>query len=198
MADIDYNNLLEVAEAKVDGGVVSAGKALDAMTRLHAKANTPTPTTDVGRARAAIESLSSSSEWRQRFFSGDQTARREFSELTAKVVAGDQTAAVMAGDPLPAADTIELTGSVLGGRIPARALASEVASLRSAGISDGAVQQLLDGYAMSPSEVEAATRYKSMRLGDAEFTARYLAGEWSAVREMRLLAMILSAPRRAA
>jgi hypothetical protein len=185
------------AEALNDGSREAAARALDAMTRLHAKANTPTPTTDVGQARAAIESLSSSSEWRERFFRGDPQARREFGELTAKVVAGDQTASALAGDPLPAADTVELTGSVLGGRIPARALASEVASLRSAGISDGAIAQLLDGHAMTPYEVEAVSRYKSLRLGDPEFTKRYLAGGWAERREMTLISMVLSAPRAA-
>jgi hypothetical protein len=195
---MSYDTMIEVTEAKADGGTVSAGTALAAMSRAYAKATAPTPTTDVGMARAAIESLSSSSEWRQRFFSEDPQARREFSELTARVIAGDQTASALAGDPLPPGDSVELTGSVLGGRIPARALASEVSALRSAGISDGAIAQLLDGHAMTPYEVEAVSRFKSMRLGDPEFVARYLKGGWSEVREMRLIAAVLSAPRRAA
>ena len=103
----------------------------------------------------------------------------------------------MAGDPPPAADTIELTGSVLGGKIPARALASEVNALRQAGVSDGAIKQLLDGYPMSAQEVEMVRRFKSMRLGDSEWVGRYLKGGWAETREMRLISMVLSAPRAA-
>jgi hypothetical protein len=93
---------------------------------------------------------------------------------------------------------MEITGSAVGGRIPTRALAVEIDALKAAGISAGAVGQLLNNHEMTKEEIEMATRYKAMRVGDAEFTARYLKGDWSAVREMRLLAMILSAPRRAA
>jgi hypothetical protein len=197
MADIDYNNLLEVAEAKVDGGVVSAGKALDAMSRAYSKATAPMPTTDSGQAKAHLETLSNDPAWRAAFLRGSPAARNEFATLTARAAAGDPATEALAGD-LPPPGTMEITGSAVGGKIPARALASEVNALRQAGISDGAIQQLLDGYAMSPYEVEAVSRLKSMRLGDPAFVARYLAGSWAEVREMRLIAAVLSAPRRAA
>jgi hypothetical protein len=197
MADMSYDTMIEVAEAKVDGGTVSAGRALDAMSRAYSKANTPVPTTDSAAAKAQIESLSHDKAWREAFLRGSAAERQQFAALTARAAAGDPTSEALAGD-IPPAGVIETTGSALGGRIPTRTLVGEINALRSAGISDGAIQQLLDGYAMSAHEVEAVSRLKAMRLSDREFVARYLAGSWAEVREMRLIAAVLSAPRRAA
>jgi hypothetical protein len=196
MADMSYDTMIEVAEAKADGGTVSAGKALDAMSRAYSKATTPVPVTDSAQAKAQIESLSHDKVWREAFLRGSAAERAQFATLTARAAAGDPAAEALAGD-LPPPGGMEITGSAVGGKIPARALASEVNALRSAGISDGAIQQLLDGYAMSAHEIEAVTRLKSMRLGDPEFVARYLKGGWSERREMTLIAAVLSAPRAA-
>jgi hypothetical protein len=197
MADNMYSNVLEVGVAMADGTPEAAGTALAAMTRVHAKATTPTPTTDSGQAKAHLETLSNDPQWRASFLRGDQSARNEFATLTARAAAGDPTTEALAGD-LPPPGVMEITGSAVGGKIPSRTLAGEVDALRQAGVSDGAIAQLLDGYAMSPHEVEAVSRLKAMRLGDPEFVARYLKGGWSEVREMRLIAAVLSAPRRAA
>jgi hypothetical protein len=193
MADPPITPLTVDESVALEGGTASPEVATRALAIRHAAyraASTPTPTTDRGAARAQLDALGNDPTWRAAFFAGNAAARQQFSELTARAAASDETAAVLAGD-VPS-DTIEITGSAVGGRITSRAMAVEVAALRESGLNDSTIAQIINGTPASPAEVEMAKRFKEMRLSDKEWVSRFLKGEWAEKREMHLISAILA------
>lgn len=180
--------------AILDGSPAAATAALVEMTAKFNSVPAPPAAGALG-ARAQLDALSASPEWRAKFFGGDQGARKEFSTLTAQIAAGNPTAEAISAAPNPEEPfRIEVT---IGNELNSRGRADAVAGLREIGLDDATVAQALDGAPVTAAERAMAQRYKDMRLGDADFTRRYLAGEWSARREMSLLAAILSSAEAA-
>jgi hypothetical protein len=175
--------------AIADGSPDAAGKALDALVaKFRGPAPSATPTDSIG-AKARLSALAADPDWSKAFFSGDQTARAEFTRLTAQVAAGNPTADALAG--AGPAETFELETTVAG-ELNTRNRADAVAGLRELGMDNQTVLQAIDGAAVSAHEVAMARQAKTMRLSDKTWTDRYLAGGLAEKREMGLLNVILS------
>jgi hypothetical protein len=183
-----YDALPEVATAKSEGTAASAQKALDAMSTAYKTATAVTPSTDSGKAKAQLAGLTGDPEWRAAFLRGSPEHRRQFAELTAAAASGSAAAEALAGDPVALPGTPELSSH---GVTPTQ-LRREIGALRTSGLNDDVIAQILNGHEVNPGEVAAARELKSMLLGDRQFVAKYLANDWNAVRQMRLIATILS------
>jgi hypothetical protein len=147
------------------------------------------PSGDSAAARAKLSELTASPEWRAAYFSGDPKARKDFSELTAAVAGGATVDDVLAGAE-PISQMIETTTA---GQLSTRNTAIEVDHLKQLGLNEKTIQQVFKGGSVSAAEKEMARVTKEMRLGDPEWSARYLKGGWAERREMSLLSAILSA-----
>jgi hypothetical protein len=179
---------IEVALA--DGSPESAGKALDAMAVAYKASTTSAPTTPSAAARVQLDTLSRSADFRAKLDAGNPEARRTFADLCAAVAAGDPAADALAGGPELPSDHIETTAN---GELSSRALRREAEGLLSQGFGLDVVEQMISGKPVSAAEREAATRLRSMRLGDPAYVQRYLQGSAAERLEMGLISTILAA-----
>jgi hypothetical protein len=69
--------------------------------------------------------------------------------------------------------------------------AREIPALREAGISDGAIKEMLEGRVPSPEEIDAVGRFRNLRHSDKGWVDRYLKGDAEARRESMLMSMVL-------
>jgi hypothetical protein len=79
----------------------------------------------------------------------------------------------------------------VGGQLSLKKVAGEIPALRAAGISDPVIKELLEGRLPTEQEVDAVTRFKNLRHGDAEWVKKYLSGDHDAIRESMLISMVL-------
>ena len=121
---------------------------------------------------------------------GDADARRQFAELTAAVAAGDDVADAIAGKEAPA----QILETTVGGELPRRHLADLVADMRRDRILDGAIAEAIEGSPVTRAVAEAARQFQRMKHTDPDWCDRLLRGEYSAVREHKLMCIILSSP----
>jgi hypothetical protein len=141
-------------------------------------------------AKLELEALTANALWRDKYFSGDAEARRQFTALTSRIADGTgETADALAGAPLPPPGTIETT---TGKEMSRRTRADAVAGLRELGMNDATILQAIDGAEVGAHELAAARMQKSMRLSDAEWVKRYMAGGLAEKREMGLLNLIIA------
>jgi hypothetical protein len=143
------------------------------------------PATPRSPAEAAtkLAALRSSAEWGEKVLKSDPAALAEMRSLAKQIAeGGDLDAMVAAAQDAP--DTS------VGGALSARKVAGEIASLREH-LSDGVITELLAGRESTPQEVDAVRRFKALRHGDSEWIKKYLAGDHNAVRESRLISIVL-------
>jgi hypothetical protein len=169
---------------------VSEARALAGQTaEAERAARAAAPTGDSAAARARLSELSSSQEWRTAFFNGDPQARKDFGELTAAIADGNTVDDVLAGAG-PVSQLIETTTA---GQLSSRNTAIEIDHLRQIGLNDKTIAQVFKGGSVTPAEREMARVTKEMRLGDPDWSARWMKGGWAKRREMTLLNTVLSA-----
>jgi hypothetical protein len=146
---------------------------------------------DPGWARAKLDRLATQDpEWWRAFENGSPEHRREFAELTAAAAAGPKTSAALADKPV--SDAI---GSLTSGNeFTPREVGRAVQSLRSRGINEDVIRQILDGSSVSQHERTMARQMRTMLLDDPGFRERYLAGNYAEKRQMTLLNAIMIAP----
>jgi hypothetical protein len=189
MSDVTLDADAQTALAEFRGTPEQATAALNAKAEAYRKASTPTPATPSAAARVELDRLARSVDFRAKMDAGNPEARKTFSDLCAAVAAGDPAGDALAGGPELPADHIETTS---GGELSTRALRREAEGLLSQGFGPDVVQQVISGKPVSAGEREAATRLRSMRLGDANFVRNYLAGSAAERLEMGLINVILS------
>jgi hypothetical protein len=143
-----------------------------------APATTTTPTVPTpSEAAAKLSALTADGAWTAKLLSADPATVKEFNGLSRQAVSADADLAMAAGvDP----------GSTEAARI-----AADLPALRESGLSDGVIKELLAGRESTPAEVDAARRFQNMRHSDESWVARLLKGEHEAVRESRLMSIIL-------
>jgi hypothetical protein len=169
----------------------SEGRSLaerTAQAEQAARAAAP-PSGDSAAARARLAELTGSETWRTRFFSGDPQAKKDFAEATAAIAAGNAVDDVLAGSG-PVSVEIE---TVTAGQLSMRNTEIEVAHLKQLGMNPKTIEQIFKGGSVTAAEREMARVTREMRLGDPEWSARYLKNGWAERREMSLLSAILSA-----
>jgi hypothetical protein len=135
-------------------------------------------------AASKLATLRSNAEWGERVLKSDPAALAEMRSLAKQVAeGGDLDAMIAAAQDAP--DTS------VGGELSLRKVAGEIPSLRTDGLTDETIQELLRGRESTPQELDAVKRFKAMRYSSKEWVDRYLAGEHEAVRESRLMSIVL-------
>jgi hypothetical protein len=190
MTDVVITPEAATALAEFRGTHEQATAALAAKAAAYKAATTPAPTTPSTAARVQLDALSRSADFRSKLDAGDPATRRQFSDLCAAVAGGDAVADALAGGPEMPADHIETT---VNGELSSNALRREVEALRSRGVGDGIVKQMVTGSPVAAAEKEAAVRLRSMRMGNSDFVKLYLGGDAAARLEMTLLSTIIAA-----
>jgi hypothetical protein len=143
------------------------------------------PATPLSPAEAAtkLAALRSNAEWGEKVLKSDPAALAEMRDLAKLVSEGnDLDAMIVAAQDSP--DTN------VGGVLSARKVAGEIPSLREH-LSDGVIAELIAGRESTKAELDAVTRLKAMRHGSKEWVDRFLKGDHDAVRESRLISIVL-------
>jgi hypothetical protein len=117
--------------------------------------------------------------------------KREFARLmqlsqhdTAK--AGDQLDKIIAGTA-----KVEPFETTTGGQISTYNAMQTAAGLREIGLTDSQIKQALAGKPVPKAEYDAIKTMRSDRLGNQEWTAKYLKGDAQARREMALMNTVI-------
>ena len=143
---------------------------------------TPTPTTAAeavdapaspapltyDAALARKQELFSRVGWTERYLQGDQTARREFTELTA---------ALALGAPDPGRTACEIGAAGLKGFLKAHH-----------------IQEYLDQTPVTQDIHDEAVELRKSWMRDKERVAKYLDGDRGTRRELSLMSIVLNAP----
>jgi hypothetical protein len=149
----------------------------------------PADAKDAASARARLDHLTSDAAWRDRLMQGDIATKKEWTALTETIAAGDPIDAVMAGVN-PAANTqIDLSG---GNAASYADQVKAVPELRSVGLGDDVIRQVLSDTKVSRAEFDAVKGWQDHALKDQDFVRRYLAGDRDAARQMTLAAVVLA------
>jgi hypothetical protein len=120
---------------------------------------------------------------------GDIATKKEWTALTETIAAGDPIDAVMAGVN-PAGNTqIDFSG---GNAASYADQIKAVGELRTAGLDDGVIRQILSDQKVSRGEFEAVKGWHDRALKDQDFVRKYLAGDPEAMRLMTLASVVLS------
>lgn len=136
-------------------------------------------------ASARLDVLKADKTWRENYLAGRVEERREFDALTQLVASGNQADFAMAG--------IKPEGHIDGG--PGAALRDQIAQvpiMRAAGISEGAIRQLLEDRKVSQQEYDAVKQLQTARHGDPDWVRKLLSGDHAAKRESLLMSIVLS------
>jgi hypothetical protein len=133
-------------------------------------------------ARATLESRKADPSWGAKVFAGDVDANRELRELTTKAASSDDSvvAAVMSGEP---------------GRMPTtetRIMQGTADMLRSIGIKEGIIEQVLQGHKVTAEEFKLTEAWKARQTRNPEFVRLYLSGDPEAREKMTLADIIIS------
>ena len=144
------------------------------------------PSTPLTPAEAAskLATLRTDNAWGDRVLKGEPGALKELRDLSQIISTGsDLDALILAAHDQP--------DSSIGGQLSLKKVAGEIPSLRSDGLTDETIKELLAGRESTPQEVDAVRRFKTARHSSKEWVDRYLAGEHEAVRESRLMSIVL-------
>jgi hypothetical protein len=152
-------------------------------------------------ASARLAHLQKDRAWRDRYFAGDQQARRELDQLTKTVSEADPYALAIAGHAPP--DGVdENAGAVAGGR----EMVAAAAHLRSLGFSDGSIHEALsgklvdDGTPLTAEEMAAgaagAERILQRAAKDPELRRRILSGDSLLNEQHTMLSAVIAAGKK--
>jgi hypothetical protein len=146
------------------------------------------PSTPLTPAEAAskLATLRTDNAWGDRVLKGEPGALKELRDLSQIISTGSDLDVLI----LNAQDAPDLN---IDGQLSPKKIAGEIPSLRESGLSDDVIKELLSGRESTPQEVDAVKRFKAMRHGSKEWVDRYLKGDHDAVRESRLMSMVLLA-----
>jgi hypothetical protein len=160
---------------------------MSADTTTDANAGRPVqaPPGNATEAAAKITALVHDPKFRDRLLSGDHEALQEWNGAHAVYGAG-----YTADELLDENATAPLFKGAVGGPSPAQLGTVEL--FRSVGISEPAIRQFFEGKPVSRAEHRLVEVWKSERMSNKEWTARYLGGDKGAQREMMLANIVLS------
>jgi hypothetical protein len=144
------------------------------------------PSTPLTPAEAAskLATLRTDNAWGDRVLKGEPGALKELRDLSQIISTGSDLDVLI----LNAQDAPDLN---IDGQLSPKKIAGEIPALRAAGISDPTIRELLEGRVPTPQEIDAVSRFQKMRHGDQAWVTKYLAGDHEAVRESKLMSMVL-------
>jgi hypothetical protein len=168
-------------------------EATAALAKMQTDLHPPAPIKpeDAQGARQRLSDLSKDATWTKQLFAGDPAATKTFHELVALSESGDAVGDQLAGIVEPS-ETQPIFSTTVDGEWPRRVVTEVVSDLRSAGLGDQAIEQAVNGGSVSRAEFLAAQSLQSTLHSDADWRARFLAGDYQAKRDQLLLSVILS------
>jgi hypothetical protein len=183
--------MVDTPAAGPDIHAMTPEQATAELARMDAELHPPPPLkpADVQDARARLDRLSADKSFADRLFADDVAARKEFDELIAASAAGNDVGDGIANIQEPA----PLFETTTNGQLSRRDLASIVDTFRDAGLSDGVIEEALNGdRRVTRAEYAAAKALQASRHGDEGWRSRFLKGNWVEVREQLLLNIVLT------
>jgi hypothetical protein len=144
----------------------------------------PAPPTTPGEAASRLATLRADKAWGEKLLGKDAATLTEFHTLSKLVASGSDIDRVMSGEP-------GLPDLGIDGKLSLAKVAGEIPSLRESGLSDDVIKELLSGRESTPQELDAVKRFKAMRHSSKDWVDRYLKGDHEAVRESRLMSIVL-------
>jgi hypothetical protein len=186
--------------AALDAGAASpevATRALAIKSAEYRARSAPPPASPGTPAAAAsrLAELQGDPAWRSRLLQGAPRETAEFHDLNAAIAKGDpiDAALAMGGDPAHVLSNTSADG------VPSPHMtAQEVPHLRSIGLSDEVIKELLEGkHLATPEEVRLVERFDRAFQSDPEVVRRFLKGD-AELRRLHALASIVRLQARAA
>jgi hypothetical protein len=144
---------------------------------------------DARAARVRLDGLTRSKEFADRLLSHETSAVHEFNRLSALSASGNDAADALAGF-VPPPTAIEVT---MDGALPASATRAAVDSLRDAGLSPKAIEEMFAGKKMTRVEHEMARQYQRALLSNPDTVKLFLSGDYETNRSLLLCSAVLSA-----
>jgi hypothetical protein len=198
MADVAPLTVDEVAA--LEAGTASpevATRALAHKAAAYRAANAPPPpapgTPEAAASRLA--ELQGDPAWRSRLLQGAPRETAEFHDLNAAIAKGDpiDAALAMGGDPAHVLSNTSIDG------VPSPHMtAQEVPHLRSIGLRDEVIKELLEGkHIATPEERALVERFDRAFQSDPEVVRRFLKGD-AELRRLHTLASIVRLQARQA
>jgi hypothetical protein len=136
-------------------------------------------------AASKLAELRGNAEWGDRVLKSDPAALAEMRSLAKQVAEGGDLDAMI----VAAADQPDTSS---GGELSLKKIAGEIPSLREH-LTDENIKELLSGRVSTPEEVAFVKKFQAARHGNSDWVKKYLAGDHEAVRESRLMSMVLLA-----
>jgi hypothetical protein len=169
---------------------MSPQEAGAALAAFEAAARGPAPTAEpknATEATARLAALTKDPAFRTKLLSGDDEATKQFNALTTMTADVGPADLAMAGLVPSGVETISAENP-----LTVRQMASAAEAMRAQGLNEDCIKEALVGAKISPAVYRAALTRRSERLGDKEWTAKLLAGDFAANREYVLLSSILA------
>jgi hypothetical protein len=155
-----------------------------AATTITTSAAPAAPPATPAEAATRLAGLREDKSWAEKLLGKDAATLTEFHSLSKLISQGSDIDRVMSGEP-------GLPDLGIDGKLSLAKVAGEIPSLRESGLSDDVIKELLSGRESTPQELDAVKRFKAMRHSSKEWVDRYLKGDHEAVRESRLMSMVL-------
>jgi hypothetical protein len=138
------------------------------------------------QAAARLAELRETPEWGAKVLAQDAGALSEFHALSKLVSQSDPIDIIMSGE------AAGLPNTGFNGQPSLSATAKEIPALRSGGMHDDIIRELLEGKVSTPELLEAANALKATCHSNPEWVKRYLAGNYEAIRESRAISKALA------
>jgi len=148
----------------------------------------------IASARAALDEKFANKAWVEKFYGGDDAARRSFGRLTA-TIAGYGDGPAEAGNAFLAAQEDKDPGvATTSGphALTPRRVQEHIGNLFAAGLDEKSVDQILKGKPVSPAEYRAALALRDKFRGDQDFQRKLFSGDLEARKQFTLLSAILA------
>jgi hypothetical protein len=142
----------------------------------------PAAPTNAVEARGRLDTLIADKDWGAKLLAGDTNASREFRDLQNMADKSDDsvTSTAMAGNLGPVPDS------------QVKMLAETADFLRTIGIKEQIIAEVLQGHMVSAEEFKLVEAWKSRQMRDPVFVKAFLSGESEPREKMALADIVLS------
>jgi hypothetical protein len=181
------------APAPVDPWSMTPDQATAALASMHAELHPPRSVVpqDAQDARATLDRLIRDPTFANSLLSGSTEAKKHWDALHAVIGAGDDLRDMVAGIHETSLPLIETTAE---GALPRRAVEATISGLRDSGLNDASIEQAINLPPISRAEAAAAEAFWARCQNSAEWRNKFLAGDYEAVRQHKLVSVLRSSP----
>jgi len=165
------------------------------LAEMQAQLHPPPSTTpaDAQEAQQLLDKLTKDATWARALMDGNPAANKQFQDLTKQVAARDVVADTFAGIT-DDERTTPIFSTTVDGELPRRHVVEFAQDQLAAGVDAASVAQAIAGTPVSLAEHRAATALLSARMSDPTWVKAVTGGDFAAIREWKLLTIVLSSP----